>query len=297
MDIDKDFIRGLGIPPDEPQPKPKIGNIDVELPEENPASEPKLIAETPDEAIQAMNGNPLMGDKAAESVKIEETASIVVETTTQVDGSESSDEKSVSLSPTSEEMLGIISAIGDNVLRLLEDISEVKASVSRFDGYDKAVETLKRSLAANQRNEDNIYKELETYKKNQYFNYIRPFLEFLINLLTDMLTSKKQYEDDQVEFIAQHGQDVYDEIIELHQYYTQQIESQLQIQGVEIIHYEPETAFIPTEQIISKTISTEDTLRSGKIGKVDSACYKFEDKVLKKAKVHVYKAKPADNNN
>ena len=117
MDIDKDFIRGLGIPPDEPQPKPKIGNIDVELPEENPASEPKLIAETPDEAIQAMNGNPLMGDKAAESVKIEETASIVVETTTQVDGSESSDEKSVSLSPTSEEMLGIISAIGDNVLR------------------------------------------------------------------------------------------------------------------------------------------------------------------------------------
>lgn len=293
MDIDKDFIRGLGIPPDDKPTKSKMGTIDVELPIDEEALTSKPIATTPDEALLAMEANPFVSEKPNVVVETEESASIIVETEKKNMADEP--ESTTSTPPVLEKSHELIATIGDNVEKLFGELTALKAMVSHFDGYDKAVDTLKRSLAANQRNEENIYKELETYKKNQYYTYIRPFLEFLINLLTDLLGSLKQYEDDKDEFIESHGQEMYNEIINLHQYYAQQIESQLQIQGVEVIHYETGTPFIATEQIITKTILTEDSSLSGTIGKVDSACYKFEEKVLKKAKVHVYKCKPTES--
>lgn len=293
MDIDKDFIRGLGIPPDGITPKRKVDDDTVETNENAEMVSAKSIAETPDEAILAMEESPLISETTTDAPEIEESASIVVETE-KAFTPEKTDE-SASPTPISDESLERLSSIGDSISKLLEDVAGIKASMARFEGYDKAVETLKRSLAANQRNEENIYKELETYKKNQYYNYIRPFLDFLINLLTDLISSLKQYEDDQEDFTESHGQEMYNEIINLHKYYVQQIESQLEIQGVEIRHYECGTPFIATEQIISKTIPTDDSRLSGTVGKVDSACYKFEDKILKKAKVQVYKCKPADN--
>lgn len=293
MDIDKDFIRGLGIPPDGITPKRKIEDDSAEISEEAEIVSAKSIAETPDEAILAMEGSPLISETTTDAPEIEESTSIVVETekafTPEGTG------ESAPPAPISNESMAMLSSIGDSISQLLDGVAGLKASMARFEGYDKAVETLKRSLAANQRNEENIYKELETYKKNQYYNYIRPFLEFLINLLTDLISSLKQYEDDQEDFTESHGQEMYNEIISLHKYYVQQIESQLEIQGVEITHYECGTPFIATEQIISKTIPTDDSGLSGTVGKVDSACYKFEEKVLKKAKVQVYKCKPTDN--
>lgn len=293
MDIDKDFIRGLGIPPNEKTPKSKMGSIDVELPSEEETVSSKPIATTPDEAILAMEANSIITEKPNDVVETEESATIIVATEKKNMSDET--EPSTSVLPVSEESFELIATIGDNVEKLLGELTALRASVLHFDGYDKAVDTLKRSLAANQRNEENIYKELEVYRKNQYYTYIRPFLEFLISLLTDLLSSLKQYEDDKDEFIESHGQEMYNEIINLHKYYTQQIESQLQIQGVEVIHFETGTPFIATEQIISKTILTDDSNLSGIVGKIDSACYKFEEKVLKKAKVHVYKYKPTDN--
>ena len=293
MDIDKDFIRGLGIPPDGITPKRKVDDDTVETTENAEMVSAKSIAETPDEAILAMEESPLMSETTTDAPEIEESASIVVETEKAFTPEET--DESASPTPIPDESLERLSSIGDSISKLLEDVAGIKASMARFEGYDKAVETLKRSLAANQRNEENIYRELETYKKNQYYNYIRPFLDFLINLLTDLKSSLKQYEDDQEDFTESHGQEMYKEIINLHKYYVQQIESQLEIQGVEIRHYDCGTPFIATEQIISKTIPTDDSRLSGTVGKVDSACYKFEDKILKKAKVQVYKCKPADN--
>lgn len=293
MDIDKDFIRGLGIPPDGITPKRKVDDDTVETTENAEMVSAKSIVETPDEAILAMEESPLMSETTTDAPEIEESASIVVETEKAFTPEET--DESASPTPIPDESLERLSSIGDSISKLLEDVAGIKASMARFEGYDKAVETLKRSLAANQRNEENIYRELETYKKNQYYNYIRPFLDFLINLLTDLISSLKQYEDDQEDFTESHGQEMYNEIINLHKYYVQQIESQLEIQGVEIRHYDCGTPFIATEQIISKTIPTDDSRLSGTVGKVDSACYKFEDKILKKAKVQVYKCKPADN--
>ncbi len=288
MDIDKDFMRGLGIPSDTALPKPKMGNIDVEVSDSPPVGNPKTVAETAEDAISAMSSNPIISDNNVDAEQQPEIATIVVETK-KVPDIESYNSQDTITDIT--ELLSTMSKISEELSKMSKDVSEVKTSISKFDGYDKAVETLKRSLTIHQNNEENIYKELETYKKNQYYNYIRPFLEFLINLLTDMINSKKQYENDYSTFVSQHGQEIYDEIVELHDFYIQQIESQLQIQGVEIINHESETPFIPTEQVISKPILTDDVTLSGMIGRVDSACYKFQDKILKKAKVHVYKVR------
>ena len=282
MDIDNNLIKGLGANPEEISKKPEIENIDVEIPTEVGIDSSETIVTTSDEAID-------------DSQVLKENLSTVVETEENVPSDEKNNESIAEKGNKSDFSSDVLASISENVSQLISEVAGIKTSLAKLDGYDKAVETLKRSLAANQRNEDNIYKELETYKKNQYFNYIRPFLEFLINILTDMLNLKKQYEDDKENFVSQHGQEVYDEIIDLNDYYLHQIENQLQIQGVEIIHYESESAFVATEQTISKVILTDDDSLVGIVGKVDSACYKFEDKVLKKAKVQVYKRKPFKN--
>ena len=283
MDIDNNLIKDLGVNPEEISKKPEIENIDVEIPTEVGIDSSETIVTTSDEAID-------------DSQVLKENISTVIETEENVPSDEKTNNETIAEKENKSDFSSdVLASISENVSQLISEVAGIKTSLAKLDGYDKAVETLKRSLAANQRNEDNIYKELETYKKNQYFNYIRPFLEFLINILTDMLNLKKQYEDDKEDFVSQHGQEVYDEIIDLNDYYLHQIENQLQIQGVEIIHYESESAFVATEQTISKVILTDDDSLVGIVGKVDSACYKFEDKVLKKAKVQVYKRKPFKN--
>lgn len=293
MDIDNDFINGLGIPPDMSEATmQKMDNIDVEIQETTTAVPEKIVVETAEDALSAMNSNPIINNDLSQSV--DEESPFGGDETKQ---EKSSDDSSQSFG-ANEYMLDVLDEVRKMsvvVSNVAEQVTSLKAGMIKFADYDTAVETLKRSLNVHQHNEDNIYKELEGYKKNQYYNYIRPFFEFLISLLTDMIASKKQYENDKDEIIEHNGQEIYDEIIELHKYYTQQIESQLQIQGVEIIEYSPNTPFISMEQIISTPVLTADNSLVGLVALADSACYKFEDKIIKKAKVHVYKAKPAEN--
>lgn len=287
MDIDKDLMQQLENPRAVPEPTKHSEGASSD---EGLVEEANVVAQTAEEALAAMECDPITQSNGA---KEDVTPQPVDANECRQDSElfqnvqESNVEYSTLLAKTSE--------ISEGLINLLSEVSGIKADLSKFDGYEKAVDTLKRSLAAHQHNEDSIHKELEGYKRNQYYNYIRPFLEFLINLLTDMINSKKQYEGDHDDFVSQHGQEVYNEIVELHDFYIQQIESQLQIQGVEVINYETDTPFIPTEQIISKPIITENVDLVGMVGQVDSACFKFEDKILKKAKVHVYKAKPVEN--
>ncbi len=293
MDIDKDFINGLGIPPDVNKTgKSKMSSIDVDVSDNSSITSSKLVAETPEDAITAMASNPIITNETSTAIDEEHpTTDQKVEAITQTVASTCSMVNNEDVAILLEEvrkMSIVISTVSEQVVN-------IKSGISKFSGYDTAVETLKRSLSVHQHNEDNIYKELEGYKKNQYYNYIRPFFEFLINLLTDMISSKKQYEKDKDEFIEHHGQEIYDEIIELHNYYTQQIESQLQIQGVEIIEYTSNTPFVSTEQLISTPVLTEDSSLVGLVASADSACYKFDDKIIKKAKVHVYKARSVEN--
>lgn len=280
MDIDKEFINSMGIPIDaDEQNGMKIKNIDVEINETAtfPFESENNAVERNDEIITEVKFNQSNDNDSVYSS----------ENKTSADNEENAETKNNNDTLVLDEVKKVSAEVSD----IARQVNELKAAITKFSSYDTAVETLKRSLSAHQNNEANIHKELEGYKKNQYFNYIRPFIEFLISLLSDMKGSIKQYESDKEKFIEQHGEEIYDEIIGLHSFYIQQIESQIQIQGVEIIDYEINTSFVPMEQLISTPVLTEDSSLVGLVASVDSACYKFEDKIIKKAKVHVYKAK------
>lgn len=182
-----------------------------------------------------------------------------------------------------------VKIISEGVSTLSAEMNMLKSQMCKLDVCDKTLETLKRSLAANINNENNIHKELEVYKKNQYFSYIRPFMEFIIGLLVDISESRKQYINDKESIVGSYDEKIYEEIINLHTYYIQQMTSQLHIQGVEIVSYEVNSDFIATEQMISKTVSTDNKELTGKISSFDVPCFKYDDKILKKAKVQVYK--------
>lgn len=289
MDIDNTFFN-MPIPDkanEEIQPESTTNDNDNF--ESSEDLQTKKVAETIEEAMAAVKSCPLINNEM--STTNDNDSSNCEEAVTET-------EKVKTVSALNSEeitaMFDEIKKMSSQLSEIIENVAGIKSGISRFNSYDSAVDTLKRSLSVHQRNEDNIYKELEQYKKNQYYNYIRPFFEFLISLLTDMISSKKDYQNDEIEFVEKHGQGIFDEIIDLHNYYIDQIVSQLQIQGVEVIEYQPNTPFIPTEQLISTPVLTEDISMVGQVASADSYCYKFEEKIVKKAKVHVYKAKPAE---
>lgn len=184
--------------------------------------------------------------------------------------------------------------LAGKVDNLLVDVQSIKESMKAFVGYEKAVETLKKSLAGNQRNEENMAKELAVYKKDAYFTNIRPFLEFMVQLYSEMGKSEKDYLKDRGKLVEKYGEIMFNEIIDLHKYFLEQIENQLHIQGVEIITYQPDTDFVTGEQILSKPVLTDDEKKVGKVAVADSNCYKYQDKILKKARVQVYKRNPRE---
>ncbi len=172
---------------------------------------------------------------------------------------------------------------------LSAEISSVKAQVVRLAAYDTAVETLKRSLAANQTNENNLHKEVEEYKRGTYFTNIKPFLMFMIEMLCDLKNTKSEYTDDREAFISENSEKIYNEICLMLDYYIERIEGQLEIQGVKIISYENGSAYVPIRQKIAKTVATDRAELNGMLAKIYSDCYMYEEKILKPAKVHVYK--------
>lgn len=169
------------------------------------------------------------------------------------------------------------------------ELSSVKAQVTRLAAYDTAVETLKRSLAANQTSETNLYKEVEKYKKGTYFTNIKPFLMFMIELLCDLKKTKAEYTDDSEAFIKENSESVYNDICLMLDYYIENVEKQLGIQGVTIYSYECGSAYVPHNQQIAKAVPTDDPELNGTVAKIYCDCYMYEDKVLKPARVHVYK--------
>lgn len=178
--------------------------------------------------------------------------------------------------------------------RLVDKFTLMESKISRLAAYDVAVEALKRSLAANQTNEKNLYEEVEAYKRGAYFTNIRPFLTFIIEMLCEIKTSLKQYIDEKDGFIAEHGESLFDEICGLLSFYADAFESQLAIQGVTITSYENGEMFISGNQRVVKTIKTDNKEENGVVAEVLSDCYSYDKTVLKPAKVNVYKyaAKP-----
>lgn len=172
---------------------------------------------------------------------------------------------------------------------MMAQLESMSREISRLAAYDKAIDTLKMSLAANQNSERNLYKEVEEYKKGTYFTNIKPFLMFLVDMLCELKKSRAQYIDDKEEFIAENNENSYNEIVGLLEFFIGSFENQMRIQGVDIISFEADSDYIAGQQRISKTVKTDDPAKNGKIAAVLSDCYMYENTILRPAKVTAYK--------
>lgn len=184
---------------------------------------------------------------------------------------------------------GLAASINEKLDGLTGAMAEIKTEISRLAAYDAAVKELRQSLLSSRNTSSKLHEEVEEYKKGTYFTNIKPFLMFLINHLCDLKNSKKEYLDDKDAFIAENSEAVFNEIINLLDFFIAPIEHQLTIFGVTIKTYETESGFIPGEQSIVRTVKTDDPALSNKNAEILSDCYMYEKNVLRPASVLVYK--------
>ena len=183
----------------------------------------------------------------------------------------------------------LLASVGEKLTELSAEISTIKSQISRLASYDTAVDTLKRSLAANQATEKKLYQEVEEYKRGTYFNNIRPLLSYIIEMHCEMKATMQEYLDNKEAIIRDNNENVFSEICKLLEFYICSFENQLKYNSVSIIDYEPGTEYIAIYQRISKTIKTTDAAQNGRLAKVVSGCYMYDSTVLRPARVHVYK--------
>lgn len=215
--------------------------------------------------------------------KSEETASVFEDNSPEANQEQKSENIYEEIKQTADEMNSSLKLLGSKM-------TSIETQLTRLAAYDTAVETLKRSLAANQNSENNLYKEVEAYKRGVYFTNIRPFLTFIIEMLCEMKKSKQQYIDEKEVFIAEHSEAIFNEICDLLDFYISAFENQLTVQGVMITSYEPGEKYIAINQHIVKTVATDDKDMNGIVAEVVSDCYMYDKTVLKPAKVNVYKS-------
>lgn len=183
-----------------------------------------------------------------------------------------------------------VATVAEKISTLEKDMAKVITGMNEIQGYRDAVSQLKVSLLRNQQNEERIYKDLEIAKKDEKFVLIKPLLESIISIHTELLSSRLQYETDRDVVVQDCGEKAYKEIIGMHEYQMKNIEGILQIHGVELIWYMPDTSFEAMKQTISKkTELTEDVSKKDFIARTEMPCYCYNDKILRKAKVVMYK--------
>lgn len=199
-------------------------------------------------------------------------------------------EENVNVSVNLSEITAKIASMEECIEKLCTSIDERnRKDAAVLQNYRTSLDNLRISLAANQRNEDKIYKELEIAKKDERFLIIRPFLEFIVERHFELVKSLKEYEQDKDDIVSKYTQEGYDEIVDMIQFQIEMYENELIRQGIDIRCYEAETDFDVIYQTPGKVVMTKEKEKIGKVAKVDSCCYIYNEKVLRKARVCLYK--------
>lgn len=199
-------------------------------------------------------------------------------------------EKNVNVSADLSEITAKLASMEECIEKLCTSIDERdKKDAAVLQNYKISLDNLRVSLATNQRNEDKIYKELEIAKKDERFSTIRPFLEFIVERHFELVKSLKEYEQDKDDVVSKYTQEGYDEIVDMIQFQIELYENELIRQGIDIRCYESGTDFDVIYQTPGKVVMTKEKEKVGKVAMVDSCCYIYNEKVLRKARVRLYK--------
>ena len=158
----------------------------------------------------------------------------------------------------------------------------------RLDRMTAQMANTNRAVAMHETIEGNLNKELQSYKNDFYGKLATPFLMQLISLYAEM---KKELDDLKAEIAENEGPTGHEDVVSSLSYYLDKISGSLVNSGVETETPEVGDKIDPLKQSIVRTVPSDDPAMNGVIQSVRSDSYIYNNKVLLRAKVAVYKSK------
>lgn len=182
------------------------------------------------------------------------------------------------------EMLNQQTSIAQKVGRLENSMSSM-ASESK-----EMLLQLKRQLEFHQNNEDRLRKEVDSYKRDEKYVALKPLLEFMIDMRIDFAEMLSDYQEKLN--VEDQGPDdsLIKEICNTFAFNIKQIDQVLRFQGVVVKTFQPGDEYsVGENQVMRAFVETNDETLTGKIAMAVNDCYLMNDKVIKQAKVKLYK--------
>ncbi len=188
------------------------------------------------------------------------------------------------------EVTGSINSVNTRLEELASKIAIINAKVDTITAQDsKTVSALRSSVERNKAHEDNMFEELESYRKDKDYLSKKPYMLSIVGFHQELLKSHKEYVEGRDEIVEDIGEKGYEEVVTQLTFFVDMVESAMKAHLITYEDYEIGSDFINQEQKMIKTIKTTDEELNGKIAEVISGCYKYDNRVLKEAVVVGYK--------
>lgn len=167
-----------------------------------------------------------------------------------------------------------------------EQLSYISALSSEVEELSSQVAAGNRAIAVHEQIENNLNTELQRYKNDFYDKLASPFLMQFIGLYMDITEECEELEEElekapDNDFLKMHLKSL--------RYYADSVRGALTNNGVEIKTPEPGSKYDYKEQRISKTVPADDPELRDCIASVRSSAFIYNGKILRPAKVVVYK--------
>ena len=230
----------------------KTGNSEEEMKQEN---EPEEVEKIENDKVDKPVGREIEGEEYGEGAEQEETD--------KNDNSKNDENK---------------------LEKILENIEDINGKVEILNNlFLKKIQ----SIEFEKKTTDKLYKELQEYKNDMYFQLIKPIVMSLVSIRESMKKNLKSF-----------GAMSEEEKSEILQSYIEEVEIILENNDIEIYetNIENDSYVDVKKQKIIKKIETPYEQLHGKIENILSSGYKYKDKIIspEKVEVNIYK-KPEED--
>ena len=230
----------------------KTGNSEEEIKQEN---EPEEVEKIENDKVDKPVGREIEGEEYGEEAEQEETD--------KNDNSKNDEDK---------------------LEKILENIEDINGKVEILNNlFLKKIQ----SIEFEKKTTDKLYKELQEYKNDMYFQLIKPIVMSLVSIRESMKKNLKSF-----------GAMSEEEKSEILQSYIEEVEIILENNDIEIYetNIENDSYVDVKKQKIIKKIETPYEQLHGKIENILSSGYKYKDKIIspEKVEVNIYK-KPEED--
>ena len=170
--------------------------------------------------------------------------------------------------------------------------NEEKRILIEITNIDKKIDNLNKlflrkiqSVEFEKETTDKLHKELQVYKNDMYFQFVKPFIMDLINIRESMRKGLENFSEKTEE-----------EKLKFFESYIEEIQIILENNDIEIYQTDKEenrNLDMKKQKIMKKIVTSDETLH-GKIYNISSNGYMYKEKVISPEKVEVYVYKKSE---